>query len=161
MHELRARYLGYRRYALLIGAALLSAMVIWGDLVVHFLYKPAYAAAAWDGPDSGPRPVADSAVHDHQPGAAFAGQIPNTTQFGNALWCLTMVAAIPLSFHFWGLKGIVCAVAAGDFPLYCVFLVGAIREGIRPLKQDLEMTAIFVGMLAVEFAARDISHSFV
>jgi hypothetical protein len=71
-----------------------------------------------------------------------------------------MITAIPLSYHIWGVKGAVWAVAAGDFPLYCVFLFGAIQEGIRPFKQDLEMTAIFIGMLAIEFAARHF-HSFV
>jgi O-antigen/teichoic acid export membrane protein len=155
--EFRTQYLGYRRYALLIGAALLSAMVIWGDLIIHFLYKPAYAAAAWMVPILAVGLWHTLMYMTTSPVLLALGK-SKYNAIGNAVWCLTMMSAIPLSFHFWGIEGAVWAVAAGDFPLYCVFLFGAIREGIRPLKQDLQMTAVFIGMLAVEFAARHSIH---
>jgi len=78
--------------------------------------------------------------------------------FGNAIYCFTMMTAIPVAFIKFGLLGAVIAVAAGDFPLYCVFQFGATREGVRPLKQDLQMTLVFIAMLGVEFAARHAIH---
>jgi O-antigen/teichoic acid export membrane protein len=134
-------------------------MVIWGDLIVHLLYKPAYAAAAWMVPILALGLWQTLLYMTTSPVLLSLGK-SKYNAVGNAAWCLTMIVAIPLSFHLWGLKGIVCAVAAGDFPLYCVFLFGAIREGIRPQKQDLEMTAVFLAMLALEFAVRHF-HSFV
>jgi hypothetical protein len=69
-----------------------------------------------------------------------------------------MLTAIPLAFHFWGLRGAVWAVAGGDLPLYCVLQFGSTREGVRPLKQDLQMTGVFIALLALEFAARHAMH---
>jgi len=77
---------------------------------------------------------------------------------GNAVYCFTMLTAIPLAFHFWHLKGAVWAVAAGDFPLYCVLQYGSTREGVRPLKQDLQMTGVFIALLALEFGLRHAIH---
>ena len=73
---------------------------------------------------------------------------------GNAVYCFTMLAAIPIAFHFWQLRGAVWAVAAGDLPLYCVLQFGSTREGVRPLKQDLQMTLVFVLLLGLEFSIR-------
>jgi hypothetical protein len=69
-----------------------------------------------------------------------------------------MLVAIPLAFHFWGIKGAVWAVAGGDLPLYLVFQYGAVREGVRPLRQDLQMTAVFIALLALEFGVRHFAH---
>jgi hypothetical protein len=69
-----------------------------------------------------------------------------------------MLTAIPIAFSIWGLQGAVWAVAAGDLPLYCVLEYGSTREGVRPLRQDLEMTGVFIVLLALEFAARNAIH---
>jgi O-antigen/teichoic acid export membrane protein len=74
---------------------------------------------------------------------------------GNGVYCFTILAGIPLAFHFFGLLGAIIAVAAGDFPLYLVTVFGATREGVRPLKQDGLLTLGFLSLLACEFALRN------
>lgn len=73
---------------------------------------------------------------------------------GNAAFCAGMLVGIPIAFHFFGLFGAVIAVAAGDFPLYIVTQYGATREGVRPLRQDLQVTGIFLAILALCFLIR-------
>jgi len=154
MPEFRVQFLHYRRFVLLLGALLLSVMVIWGDVVIRKLYKPAYANdAAWMVPILAIGLWHTLMYQTTSPVLLSLGK-SKYNAVGNAVFCFTMLAAIPISFHFWGLLGAVIAVAAGDFPLYCVFQFGATREGVRPLKQDLQMTLVFISLLGLEFAAR-------
>jgi hypothetical protein len=73
---------------------------------------------------------------------------------GNGLYCATVLAAIPLSFHFFGMFGAVVAVAVGDLPIYFVLVAGASREGISTWRQDLQATGVFLSLLAIGFAVR-------
>jgi hypothetical protein len=68
---------------------------------------------------------------------------------GNAGYCTAMILGIPLGFHYYGILGAVIAVAAGDLPLYVVTQFGATREGVKPLWQDLQLTAIFLALVAL------------
>jgi O-antigen/teichoic acid export membrane protein len=153
LSEFREQYLRYRRYALLVGALLLSILVVWGDQVILRLYRPAYAEAAWMVPILAVGLWQTLLYYTTSPVLLALGK-SKYNAVGNAVYCFTMMTAIPLAFHLWGLKGAVWAVSAGDLPLYCVFQFGATREGVRPLKQDLQMTLVFIALLAVEFAAR-------
>ncbi len=158
MDEFRAQFLRYRRYVLLFGALLLSLMVIWGDVVIRKLYKPIYANdAAWMVPILAIGLWHTLMYQTTSPVLLSLGK-SKYNAVGNAVFCFTMLAAIPIAFHFWGLLGAVIAVAAGDFPLYCVFQFGATREGVRPLKQDFQMTVVFLSLLGVEFMARHAIH---
>ena len=157
MAEFRKQYLGYRRYTLLIGAVLLSIMVVFGDLVILTLYKPAYAAAAWMVPILAIG-LWHTLMYQTTGPVLFSLGKSKYNAVGNAVYCFTMLTAIPLAFHFWHLKGAVWAVAAGDFPLYCVLQYGSTREGVRPLKQDLQMTGVFIALLALEFGLRHAIH---
>jgi hypothetical protein len=73
---------------------------------------------------------------------------------GNAFYCVAVLTAIPLSFHFFGMFGAVIAVAAGDLPFYFVLVIGASREGVSTWRQDLQATGIFLIFLAIGFAIR-------
>jgi len=158
MAEFRSQFLRYRRYVLLFGALLLSLMVVWGDVVIHKLYKPVYANdAAWMVPILAIGLWHTLMYQTTSPVLLSLGK-SKYNAVGNGVFCFTMLAAIPIGFHFWGLLGAVIAVAAGDFPLYCVFQFGATREGVRPLKQDFQMTLVFISLLALEFAARHEMH---
>jgi len=153
MQEFRAQYLRYRMYALLIGGLLLSSMVNWGGLLVFKLYKPAYADAAWMVPLLA-LGLWHTLLYQTTSPVLFSLGKSKYNAIGNAVYCATMLTAIPLGFHYFGLLGAVVAVAAGDFPLYLVFLFGAQREGVRPLKQDLQLTAAFLAMLGTGFVLR-------
>ena len=158
MEEFRTQFLRYRRFVLLFGALLLSLMVVFGDVVIHKLYKPIYANdAAWMVPILAIGLWHTLMYQTTSPVLLSLGK-SKYNAVGNGVFCFTMLAAIPIGFHFWGLLGAVIAVAAGDFPLYCVFQFGATREGVRPLKQDLQMTLVFISLLALEFAARHAIH---
>lgn len=154
MPEFRVQFLGYRRYVLLVGAFLLSLMVVFGDVVIRAIYKPVYADdAAWMVPILAIGLWHTLMYMTTSPVLLSLGK-SKYNAVGNAVYCFTMLTAIPLAFHFWKLPGAVWAVAGGDFPLYCVFQFGATREGVRPMKQDLQMTVAFLCMLGVEFGIR-------
>ena len=151
--EFRAQFLRYRLYVLLIGALLLSSMVVWGDLLIHKLYRPSYGAAAWMVPVLAAG-LWHTLLYQTTRPVLFSLGKSKYNAVGNGVYCLTMVLSIPLAFHFFGLLGAVIAVAAGDFPLYLVFLFGAEREGVRPLRQDLQLTTAFLMMLGIGFGLR-------
>lgn len=154
MPEFRIQFLGYRRYVLAVGAVLLSLMVVFGDVVIRKIYKPVYANdAAWMVPILAIGLWHTLMYMTTSPVLLSLGK-SKYNAVGNAVYCFTMLTGIPLAFHFWGIRGAVWAVAAGDFPLYGVFQFGAVREGVRPLKQDLQMTVAFLFLLGVEFAVR-------
>ena len=151
--EFRARFLSYRFYALLAGACLLSIMSVWGYLLITKLYDVRYRQAAWMIPI-----LALGLWHTllYQTTAPVLFSLGKTkyNAVGNAAYCATMLLGIPLGFHFFGIFGAVIAVAAGDFPLYLVTQFGATREGVRPLRQDLQATGIFLALLAVFFVMK-------
>ena len=151
--EFREQFLRYRGYALVAGAVLLSAMVNWGDLLILKLYKPSYAAAAWMVPILAIG-LWHTLLYQTSSPVLFSLGKSKYNAVGNGIYCATMLTAIPLALHVWGLRGAVWAVAAGDLPLYAVFQFGATREGIKPLRQDLAMTLIFVALLGLECALR-------
>jgi len=151
--EFRAQYLRYRVFALLIGAFLLSLMVVFGDQLVLRLYKPAYADGAWMVPILA-LGLWHTLLYQTTNPVLFSLGKSKYNAMGNAAYCAAVLIGIPVAFHFYGLLGAVIAVAAGDFPLYLVIQSGAVREGIRPLKQDLQMTSAFVALLVLEFGLR-------
>lgn len=151
--EFRAQYLRYRVFALLIGAFLLSLMVVFGDQLVLRLYKPAYADGAWMVPILA-LGLWHTLLYQTTNPVLFSLGKSKYNAMGNAAYCAAVLIGIPVAFHFYGLLGAVIAVAAGDFPLYLVIQSGAVREGIRPLKQDLQMTSAFVGLMVLEFGLR-------
>jgi O-antigen/teichoic acid export membrane protein len=153
MAEFRVKYLAYRRLVLLAGALLLSMMVIWGDLLVTKLYRAAFHEGAWMVPI-----LAIGLWHT----LLYMTTLPvllslgksKYNAIGNAFFCAAIVLGIPIGFFYYKMLGAVIAIAAGDLPLYVVTQFGATREGVRPLRQDLEMTVCFVALLAAEFGLR-------
>jgi O-antigen/teichoic acid export membrane protein len=151
--EFRAKYLDYRKYALLIGALLLSTMVTWGDQIIRKLYDIRYHEAAWMIPILA-LGLWHTLLYTTTSPVLFSLGKSKYNAFGNAGYCLAIIAGIPIAFHYYGMLGAVIAVAAGDFPLYLVTQIGAVREGIKPLWQDLQMTLVFLALLVTEFMLR-------
>jgi O-antigen/teichoic acid export membrane protein len=151
--EFRAQYLRYRLYVLLLGGFLLSAMVIWGNLVILKLYPARYAYGAWMIPILA-LGLWHTLLYTTTAPVLFSLGKSTYNAVGNAAYCVAMLVGIPLGWHFYGLLGAVIAVAAGDFPLYLVTQFGAMREGVKPLWQDLKLTGAFLGFLGVEYVLR-------
>jgi O-antigen/teichoic acid export membrane protein len=153
MEEFRAKFLHYRFYILFLGAVLLSLMVVWGHLIILFLYDRRYHDAAWMIPILAVG-LWHTLLYQTTAPVLFALGKPRYNAIGNACYCMAILVFLPIAFHFWGMRGAVIAVAAGDLPLYLVVQTGATREGVKPLQQDLQMTGIFVSLLAICFFIR-------
>jgi O-antigen/teichoic acid export membrane protein len=146
--EFRAKFLQYRSYALMAGGFLLSLMVTWGDLLIKHLYDHRYHDAAWMIPIMALGLWQTLLYQTTYPALMSLGK-SKYNAYGNAGYCFSIIAAIPLAFHFFGLHGAVIAVSFGDFALYVATQYGATREGVRPLKQDFVMTAAFVAIVLI------------
>jgi O-antigen/teichoic acid export membrane protein len=144
--QFRATFLRYRRYALLIGALLLSVMVTWGGLLILHLYDHRYREGAWMIPILA-LGLWQTLLHQTTYPVLLSLGKPKYGAFGNAAYCAAICVGIPMAFHFYGMPGAVVAVAAGDLPLYFVIQYGMTRHRVPPWRQDLEMTAIFISML--------------
>ena len=153
MAEFRTQYLRYRLYALLLGAFLLSAMAVWGNLIILKLYPARYSDGSWMIPVLA-LGLWQTVLYTTTSPVLFSLGKSSYNAIGNALYCVAMLTGIPLGYHYYHLFGAVVAVAAGDLPLYVVTQFGATREGVRPLKQDAQLTLAFLGFLAVDFAIR-------
>ena len=153
MREFRTKFLRYRLYTLLLGAVLLSAMVIWGNLLILKLYPVKYHDAAWMIPILAVG-LWHTLLYTTTNPVLFSLGKSKYNAIGNACWAVSMLVGIPLAFHFFGLLGAVIAVAAGDLPLYIVTQFGATREGVKPLMQDFKLTGVFVSLLALGYFLR-------
>jgi O-antigen/teichoic acid export membrane protein len=153
MPEFRSRFLRYRFMALMCGAPLLSVMAVWGHLLIVHLYDPRYRQAAWMIPILA-LGLWHTLLYQTTMPVLFSLGKPKYNAVGNAAYCAAVLIGIPVAFHFYGMFGAVIAVAAGDLPLYVVTQFGATREGVRPLKQDLQATGVFLGLLLLCFSLR-------
>ncbi len=151
--DFRKEYLRYRFYVLLIGAFLLSAMVVWGHLILIKLYPVRYSSGSWMIPILA-LGLWQTLLYTTTSPVLFSLGRSSYNAVGNAAYCVAILAGIPLGWHFYGLEGAVIAVAAGDLPLYFVTQFGATREGVRPLWQDLQLTACFLGFLGLGLLLR-------
>jgi len=151
--EFRRIFLRYRLRALLVGAVMLCLMVYLGGFLVTKLYDRRYHDASWMVPVLALGLWQTLMYSTTIPGLLSLGK-SHYQAIGNGLYCATVLAAIPLSFHFFGMFGAVVAVAVGDLPIYFVLVAGASREGISTWRQDLQATGVFLSLLAIGFAVR-------
>ncbi len=151
--EFRRTFLWYRFRALLAGAAMLCLMVYLGGFLVTRVYDRRYHAASWMVPVLALGLWHTLLYATTMPALLSLGK-SQYQAIGNAVYCLGVVTAIPLAFHFFGMIGAVVAVAAGDLPMYFVLVTGASREGVSTWKQDLQATGIFLSLLGIGFALR-------
>ncbi|MGA2672925.1 MAG: oligosaccharide flippase family protein [Terracidiphilus sp.] len=151
--EFRKVFLRYRLRALLAGAVMLCLMVHLGGFLVTRMYDRRYHAASWMVPVLA-LGLWHTLMYATTMPALFSLGKSQYSAFGNGLYCIAVVTAIPFAFHFFGMFGAVIAVAAGDFPLYVVTVAGASREGISTWRQDLWSTGFFLVLLGLGLAVR-------
>ncbi len=152
--DFRAQFLRYRSYVLLAGAIMLGIMVNWGGLLILHLYDRRYHEAAWMIPIL-VLGLWHSLLYQTIDPALYSLGKPKYNAVGHVIYCVAICTAIPIAFHLFGMFGGVIAVAAGDFPVYLAILFGATREGLKPLRQDLKMTALFLSIvLALHYLKR-------
>jgi O-antigen/teichoic acid export membrane protein len=151
--EFRRVFLQYRLRTLLAGASMLCLMVHLGGFLVTRMYDRRYHAASWMVPILA-LGLWHTLMYATTMPALFSLGKSQYSAFGNALYCIAVITAIPTAFHFFGIFGAVIAVAAGDLPLYFVTVTGASREGISTWRQDLLATGIFLALLGAGLALR-------
>jgi hypothetical protein len=132
---------------------MLCLMVHLGGFLVTRMYDSRYHAASWMVPVLA-LGLWHTLMYATTMPALFSLGKSQYSAFGNALYCVAVVTAIPIAFHYFGIYGAVIAVAAGDLPLYFVTVSGASREGISTWRQDLLTTGIFVAFLGLGIALR-------
>jgi O-antigen/teichoic acid export membrane protein len=154
MDQFRATFLRYRRFALCAGAVLLSIMVNWGGLLILHLYDRRFHQAAWMVPILALGLWQTLLYQTTYPVLYSLGKAKYNA-FGNAAYCLSICTGIPIAYHCFGMLGAVIAVAGGDLPLYLAIQIGLTRQGFRPFRQDIEMTAFFIAaVLALHYMKR-------
>jgi len=146
-------FLRYRFRVLLAGAAMLCLMVYLGGFLVSKMYDSRYHEATWMVPILGLGLWHTLLYSTTMPALLTLGK-SKYQAVGNACYCIAVVLAIPISFHFFGMFGAVVAVAAGDLPFYIVLVAGASREGVSTWRQDLQATGVFLAFLAFGFGVR-------
>jgi len=151
--EFRKVFLRYRFYALVTGAVMLCLMVHLGGFLITKMYDARYYAASWMVPILA-LGLWHTLMYATTMPALFTLGKSRYAAIGNASYCVAVVTAIPLAFHFFGIFGAVIAVAAGDLPLYFVTVAGASREGVSTWRQDLQATGVFLALLALGLALR-------
>src|ERR1700733_7891578 len=146
--QFKSTFLRYRFFALLAGAVLISIMVTWGGLLIVHLYDHRYHEAEWMIPILALGLWQTLLYQTTYPVLLSLGKAKYNA-VGNAAYCVTICAGIPIAFHFFGMFGAVIAVAAGDFPLYLAIQFGLWRQSIGLWRQDLKMTAVFVSTVLI------------
>ena len=73
---------------------------------------------------------------------------------GNLLTFLNLCIGIPLGYHLKGNLGALIAVAVSDIPTYVVITYGLWREKLSCFWEDIQLTALFLGVLAAIILCR-------
>ena len=153
--ELRVK-IKKQRWRILIGLAVIVATIAgFGDLLILALYDERYANAAWMLPllALGIWPVVLSETLGRCLNAIGK---PVYGAWGNLFRFLFIFIGLPLAFSQFGILGSVIIVALNDLPTYGVVTYGLWREGLLCIKQDIQVTAIFIGFIALVLTSRSI-----
>jgi O-antigen/teichoic acid export membrane protein len=150
---LRAKIVRQRRLIVFGSAILLAMLINTGDLIIGKLYDQRYTEATWMMPIlcSG---IWFSILYYTTSPALLALGKPMYAAQSNMLRFLMISIGMPLAFTTYGTLGVIVIIALSDFPLYLANLYGLSREKLSCFIQDLEATALFVGMMALFLSIR-------
>ncbi|MEG4850115.1 oligosaccharide flippase family protein [Microcoleus sp. B5-D4] len=145
--ELRAKILNNRKLILIPLAVGLAIFVNFGDQLILTLYRKEYVAASWMMPILA-LGIWHTTLHNMMGSCLLAVGKSQYAAMGNLLTFVNLCISIPLGYHLKGNLGAVIAVALGDLPTYAVINYGLWKEGLTCFWQDMQLTALFVGVLA-------------
>ncbi|MEG4502764.1 oligosaccharide flippase family protein [Microcoleus sp. F6_B4] len=145
--ELRAKILNNRKLILIPLAVGLAIFVSFGDQLILILYRKEYAAASWMMPILA-LGIWHTTLHNMMGSCLLAVGKSQYAAMGNLLTFVNLCISIPLGYHLKGNLGAVIAVALGDIPTYVVTNYGLWKEGLTCFWQDIQLTGLFVGVLA-------------
>ncbi|MEG4578942.1 oligosaccharide flippase family protein [Microcoleus sp. MON1_C5] len=145
--ELRAKILKNRKLILIPLAVGLAIFVSFGDQLILILYRKEYEAASWMMPILA-LGIWHTTLHNIMGSCLLAVGKSQYPAMGNLLTFVNLCISIPLGYHLKGNLGAVIAVAIGDLPTYAVTNYGLWKEGLSCFWQDIQLTGLFVGVLA-------------
>jgi O-antigen/teichoic acid export membrane protein len=146
--EYRRNCLKYRFYVLAAGSLILSTVVNFGGPIITHIYDKRYVDTGWMIPILA-LGLWHTLMYATIGDILFALGKSKYNAIGTACFCITMFIALPICFHFYGLRGAIISVAAGDFPFYLVLTYGVWKEKVSVWRQDLYSTAMFLGFLGI------------
>ena len=138
-----------QRRLMLMGFAVgLAALITVGDLIIATLYDSRYAQATWMMPILCCGIWFSLLFYTISPALLAIGKPLYSAQSNFARFIMISVL-LPLAFFRFGIVGAIISIALSDVPLYIVNLYGLWREKLFCIRQDMQMTAFFIGILAV------------
>ena len=146
--SLREKILRQRRIMLIGFALLLAVLVACGDLVINALYDKRYSEATWMMPILSCGVWFSVLFYTISPALMAIGK-PMYAAQSNFAGFLVIGLGLPLVFFRFGTVGAIVLIALSDMPLYFVNLYGLRKEKLLTITQDIQFTALFVGVLAL------------
>ncbi len=151
--ELRAKILKNRKLVLIPLAVGLAIFVSFGDQLILTLYRKEYEAASWMMPILA-LGIWHTTIYSMMGSCLLALGKSQYQAMANLLTFVNLCISIPLAYHLKGNLGAVIAIALGDLPTYVVINYGLWREGLASFWQDIQLTGLFVGVLATLICCR-------
>ncbi|QLE58459.1 oligosaccharide flippase family protein [Nostoc sp. TCL26-01] len=151
---LRDKILRQRRLILIGFAIFLAVLVTVGDLLITLLYDQRYQEATWMMPILTCGIWVSVLFYTISPALLAIGKALYSAQ-SNLAGFVMIGAGLPLAFFNFGIIGAIIVIALSDLPLYLVNLYGLKREQLSCIAQDIQMTALFIGILAVFLIIRN------
>jgi O-antigen/teichoic acid export membrane protein len=153
--KLRIKIKKQRWRLLVLLALIVSAIVSFGDLLISNLYDDRYLAATWMLPilALGIWPI----VLSETLGRCLSGLgKPQYAAWGSFYRFLFIVIGLPWGFSQLGTLGALLVIALNDLPTYLAVSYGLWREKLLCLRQDLQATAVFLGLVILMLVARSL-----
>lgn len=146
--ELQAKVTDKRRLLIMGIALVMTIIVCFGDLLILALYDKRYDDAAWMLPILclGFWPLILGSLNNS---FLLAFGKPIYGSIANIFKLIYMVIALPLGFSIMGVLGAVIAIAFNDIPGYITFTYGLWREGMNTIIQDIQITILMLGLIAM------------
>ena len=147
--ELRPKILKNRNLILIPLAIGLAIFVSCGDQLTLIMYGSGeyYVKYSWMIPILA-LGIWHRTLHNLMGSCLLALGKSQYPAMGNLLTLVNLCIGIPLGYHLKGNLGASIAVAVSDIPTYVVISYGLWREKLSCFWQDIQLTALFVGVLA-------------
>lgn len=152
--SLKTKILRQRQLILIGFAMLLATLVTIGDIVIAILYDKRYTEAAWMMPILCCGIWFSVLFYSISPALLALGK-PLYSAQSNLAGFVVIGLGLPVAFFHFGTVGAIIVIAFSDLPLYIVNLYGLWREQLFCLAQDIQSTAVFIGILTLLLIIRN------
>jgi O-antigen/teichoic acid export membrane protein len=153
--ELRPKILKNRNLILIPLAIGLAIFVSYGDQLTLMMYGDGeyFVKYSWMIPILA-LGIWHRTLHNLMGSCLLALGKSQYPAMGNLLTFVNLCIGIPLGYHLKGNLGALIAVAVSDIPTYVVITYGLWREKLSCFWQDIQLTALFIGVLAAIILCR-------